>query len=272
MYTHVEKHSGDRAGHMKRYGCPLTPPDYMVPRGPRYEIDMKFWNLTHSKAAYYEVVPVMRNRSNGRDPWGAGYDFQERVEDHEVTLDMVWDAKKERNLSKGRCENTEIGIIHEYDLGGEFLGFRFQFNPLTCHHITLGHDNDLFTVAPPMNVPIVVEAKGAPPIEDAHCDIPGEIEPYDKTVNFLLYDEETFVKYCNGDVGTCARKTELAVFDKEEERQRVQEIQKQRQECERAEMEKVRERAARKARGEVSESDLGSEEDDRDADSDEDFY
>lgn len=99
-----------------------------------------------------------------------------------------------------------------------------------------------------------------------------EIEPYDKTVNFLLYDEETFVKYCNGDVGTCARKTELAVFDKEEERQRVQEIQKQRQECERAEMEKVRERAARKARGEVSESDSGSEEDDRDADSDEDFY
>ncbi|KAF8227212.1 hypothetical protein L208DRAFT_1405862 [Tricholoma matsutake] len=146
---------------MKRYGCPLTPPDYMVPRGPRYEIDMKFWNLTHSKAAYYEVVPVMRNRSNGRDPWGAGYDFQERVEDHEVTLDMVWDAKKERNLSKGRCENTEIGIIYEYDLGGEFLGFRFQFNPLTCHHITVGHDNDLFTVAPPMNVPIVVEAKGA---------------------------------------------------------------------------------------------------------------
>lgn len=134
VYTHVEKHSGDRAGHMKRYGCPLTPPDYMVPRGPRYEIDMKFWNLTHSKAAYYEVVPVMRNRSNGRDPWGAGYDFQERVEDHEVTLDMVWDAKKERNLSKGRCENTEIGIIYEYDLGGEFLAFRFQFNPLTCHH------------------------------------------------------------------------------------------------------------------------------------------
>lgn len=37
-------------------------------------------------------------------------------------------------------------------------------------------------------------------------------------------------------------------------------------------MEKVRERAARKARGEVSESDSGSEEDDRDADSDEDFY
>jgi hypothetical protein len=119
VYTHVEKYSGNyQAGHMKRYGCPPTPPDYMVPRGPHYETELRFWNLKYSDAAYYYVVPKRRNRSKEH---GAGFRFVESVEEQEITLGMVWSEKKKQNLSKGQCKNTEIGIIYEYDLCGEFF-------------------------------------------------------------------------------------------------------------------------------------------------------
>jgi hypothetical protein len=89
-------------------------------------MDMKFWNLTHSDAAYYEVVPEGRNRSKGRNQWGhggAGFDYEESVEDQEITLGMVWDAKKQQKWSKGKCDNTEIGVIYEYDLCCEFVAY-----------------------------------------------------------------------------------------------------------------------------------------------------
>jgi hypothetical protein len=90
-----------------------------------------------------------------------------------------------------------------------------------------------------------------------------------KTINDLLYDGESFAKYCSRKVGSCARKTELAVFEIDEERRRILEIQQQREERKRAEMEKIRDRAARKERGEeVSDIDSGNE----DADSEDDFY
>ena len=107
---------------MKRYGHPPTPPDYIVPPGPRYEIDLKFWNLTHANTAHYEVV--MKRRDPKGRALGRGFHFEERIEDQDLTLGMLWDPEKERNLSKGRCENTEIGVIYEYDLGG---GFSFSY-------------------------------------------------------------------------------------------------------------------------------------------------
>jgi hypothetical protein len=52
---------------------------------------------------------------------GAGFRFVKSVEEQEITLRMVWNTKKKQNLSKGQCKNTEISIIYEYDLCGEFF-------------------------------------------------------------------------------------------------------------------------------------------------------
>jgi hypothetical protein len=91
----------------------------MVPQGPHYETELRFWNLTNSDAAYYDVVAQGCNHSEERNSWGAGSRCRERVEDQELTLEMLWNPTKERNLSKGQCKNTEIGIIYQYDFGGE---------------------------------------------------------------------------------------------------------------------------------------------------------
>jgi len=197
VYTHVQMHTGNhKIGTMERYGCPPTPPDYMVPKGPNYEFEMRMWNLVHSNEAHYEVVPKGGNRLGAAQ----AFDCKERVEDQELTLGMVWDSEKERNVSKGKCDNTEIGIIYEYDLCASWMV-----------HITLEHESDFFNITPAMNLPVVVSAKGAPPIEDVLDDVPGEIEANMKTVNTLLFAEDTFSRYCNGEIWTHADKTELAV-------------------------------------------------------------
>jgi hypothetical protein len=54
---------------------------------------------------------------------------------------MLWNLTKEQNLSKGQCKNTEIGIIYEYDFGGESLPvlleyyvLKMAFSMLECPH------------------------------------------------------------------------------------------------------------------------------------------
>jgi hypothetical protein len=55
MSTHVEKYSGNyQAGHMSH---PPAPPDYMVPRGPHYETELRSWNLNTQMLRATELCP-----------------------------------------------------------------------------------------------------------------------------------------------------------------------------------------------------------------------
>ncbi|KAJ6589599.1 hypothetical protein B0H19DRAFT_1303954 [Mycena capillaripes] len=123
-----------------------------------------------------------------------------------------------RNASKGACGNKEIGVIYEYDLGGSFL-FLLELVTDTYNiagasweiHITMDRDNDFFTVQPASNLPIIVvgKNKGAPPIEDAHGEVFGELDGRQKDILSIFYDDDVFKRYLNGEVSSIASRTAL---------------------------------------------------------------
>ncbi|KAG5350752.1 hypothetical protein E4T56_gene16378 [Termitomyces sp. T112] len=174
VYTHEEMYKDKKKiGQMKKYG---HTPDYLdwIYESSDPEREKYFWDLTsNNRAAFYHVVMSSgKARKPGWEFDGAGRNYQEKVQDYELTLDMIWNVSKKDNLSNGVCKNTELGIVYEYDLGASWVV-----------HITLDSQEHFFTISPPSNLPVVVKAAGAPPIEDACGDVPGELEAEDKKIN-----------------------------------------------------------------------------------------
>lgn len=203
VYTHVTMYStwGSKAWHMKRFGHPPSPPEWLLNDASDPARETYFWNLKHENAAFYRVEAMTRRRRRAKaDNFGEGGDYRKRVEDQELTLAMVWDPVKNRNLTRGECENTELGIQYEYNFCADWHV-----------HITLDNSSHFFTVSPPNNIPIIVEAKGAPPVEDAYEDIPREVDAKKKTIDPLLYEDTAFQRYCANNLNTRTEAKKLAV-------------------------------------------------------------
>jgi hypothetical protein len=52
-----------------------------------------------------------------------GLDYAKTVKDSDLTLGDVWTKDFENNAARGECQNDELGIIYEYDLGGTIIHF-----------------------------------------------------------------------------------------------------------------------------------------------------
>ncbi|KAI0720460.1 hypothetical protein C8T65DRAFT_532813, partial [Cerioporus squamosus] len=172
------------------------------------------WVIKYSKS---ERDPVMRITPKGarkqqhnppldmNHPWDVLWaELEVPVKkDAEVTLGDVWAWRSRNNLSEGRCSNKDIAILFHYDLGGDWEV-----------HITVEPEKDgkyMWKVNPPRNAPVITVAKGGAPVEDAHNDY-GEIDAKKKKISDLLFAPDVFERYLKGEVGSTARKTELAVY------------------------------------------------------------
>ncbi|KAJ3880046.1 hypothetical protein F5051DRAFT_482788 [Lentinula edodes] len=113
--------------------------------------------------------------------------------EYDLTIGQVWNRQLTHNAYRGKCLNKEIAIEYEY-------GLRASWEV----HITLDKDDEFFTVNPPNNLPIIVKAKGAPPVEDSYDD-----DAKDKTISPLLSDAENFQLYCDEKFQTRTGKEEL---------------------------------------------------------------
>ncbi|KAJ7646428.1 hypothetical protein DFH06DRAFT_1095931 [Mycena polygramma] len=123
---------------------------------------------------------------------------EERVEDQDLLVSQVWNPKLRKNASGGGCGNAEMGVIYEYDLGG-------AYTTLTDFFIT-DHASNLPLMVPRKN-------KGAPSMEDVPEDVPGELEPRDKSISPVFFEPDVFARYMNCTVGTRAGKESLEVHD-----------------------------------------------------------
>ncbi|KAL6302792.1 hypothetical protein BKA93DRAFT_736155 [Sparassis latifolia] len=237
--------SNGRKGEIKKYGV-APPPE------PDRDEDLEEWFAWMQKWHHpnnnpvMEVVPCgMRNRR----PLTYGFEdpiSYEIKQDHEVTVGDVWSLERDHNASGGECANDEIAIKLLYDLGSSW---EVHISVEPNHEGSFG-----FTYDPPKNVPIIVTAKGAPPIEDAP-----ELDAKKKKVSELLFAPNSFAKYLAGEIGTSARKMELAVYNVAEEAKRQRAAAKEREER-RKQLEKEREE--RCTRGEESDEDEEDDEED----------
>ncbi|GBE84903.1 hypothetical protein SCP_0700830 [Sparassis crispa] len=235
--------SNGRKGEIKKYGV-APPPE------PDRDEDLEEWFAWMQKWHHpnnnpvMEVVPCgMRNRRP------LTYGFEEPIsyeikQNHEVTVGDVWSLERDHNASGGECANDEIAVKLLYDLGSSW---EVHISVEPNHEGSFG-----FTYDPPKNVPIIVTAKGAPPIEDTHGDVPGELDAKKKKVSKLLFAPNSFAKYLAGEIGTSSRKMELAVYNVAEEAKRQRAAAKEREER-RKQLEKEREE--RCTRGEESDED-----------------
>ncbi|KAL6302799.1 hypothetical protein BKA93DRAFT_736090 [Sparassis latifolia] len=195
---------------IKKYG--VNPPPE-----PDKNKDLKgwweWWDICRHRnnSAIMQVVACSKRRKRAiTHEFGDGISCEIKQDD-EVILGDVWGLETGRNVSKGECENDKIAIKMDYDLGASWEV-----------HISVEPDQDGrfgFTYDPPNNLPIIVTAKGASPVEDEDpdCFSRDELDGEDKGVSKLLFAPDSFAKYLAGEVGTCARETELAVWNFAEE-------------------------------------------------------
>ncbi|RPD62385.1 hypothetical protein L227DRAFT_498866 [Lentinus tigrinus ALCF2SS1-6] len=238
VVTNVERYSpnGPRKGEVKKHRS------FRVPEAPDRHEDIRAfqeWLLVYSKSERdpaMKVSPNPRKRQHNppldmNDPWDvlfASLEYPVR-KDAEVTLGDVWAWKSRDNLSKGQCSNMDIAILFHYDLGASW-----------DVHITVEPEKDgsyMWKANPPRNAPVITVAKGGAPVEDAHSDY-GEVDAKKKKVANELFAPDVFERYLKGEIGSTARKAELAVYNVEEERARrqarAQERERQRLEREQA--------------------------------------
>ncbi|KAJ7685982.1 hypothetical protein B0H17DRAFT_1137178 [Mycena rosella] len=201
VLSNVEMYSGNyKAGHIKKGGRDAPPPD------ADDEAAMGYYEATHrTDIAEYEVV--MRGRRTAQPDWGFGDfdgDAMEQVEEQDLCLSQVWNETLVRNGSKGACGNKEMGVVFEYDFGAGWIV-----------HITMDREEDFASVQPASHLPVMVPGKnkGAPPVEDAGDDTPGELEGRQKAIPTLFFDAGVFARYLKGEVMSCAGKTALEVRD-----------------------------------------------------------
>ncbi|KAF5381582.1 hypothetical protein D9615_005403 [Tricholomella constricta] len=217
VYSHVTMYTASnraKAGQMKRFGCaPPVPDSWLTGHNDKMQRDM--WKVINQNASWWEVVPGgQRDRQSLEEQIGIGgkdFNYRERKEDGDVTLGMVWN-REGGNLTEGECADREIAIAYaaSWDV-----------------HITLESDNAHRTVNSPSNLPILVQAKGAPPVEDAFLEAQEEVNPKCKTLHNLFYQLSTFERYCTGELGTANRPTKLEIFNAEAERRRIEDCNRQ---------------------------------------------
>ncbi|KAJ7133293.1 hypothetical protein C8R44DRAFT_772140 [Mycena epipterygia] len=201
VYSHVEMYSGNyKAGHIKKCGKPAPLPD------ADDEVMRGYHELTRrTDVAEYEVVMQGRStKAHGRRDFDDFEAAEERVEDQDLCLSQVWNEKLGRNGSKGACTNREMAVIFEYDLGDCWT-----------LHITMDREEDFFTVRPASNLPVMVTGKnkGAPPMEDVHGEVFGELEGRNKAIPPMFFERDVFERYLKNEVTSRAGKTALDVRD-----------------------------------------------------------
>ncbi|KAF9070840.1 MM3350-like domain-containing protein [Rhodocollybia butyracea] len=146
----------------------------------------------------YDVRQVMRRRRVISEDFG---DSRQIVSDDELTIGQVWNLQLVQNAAGGECTNKQIAIEYEYDLGA-------------CWevHIVLDREDDFFSVNPPSSLPMIVGAKGAPPVEHANVDETETCKT--KSISPFILDSETFKLYCEGKVRTHSGLQELkCIYD-----------------------------------------------------------
>ncbi|TFY69545.1 hypothetical protein EVJ58_g347 [Rhodofomes roseus] len=204
VFSHVEMYK-TRPGEIKKVVRP-------VPERPEANDPEAFWQW--SLALRAQSDPIMRII-----PWSActerarGFDVEELtqvLESHAVSIGDIWNQIMMDNASKGECRNDEIAIKFVYDFGDEWEV-----------HISIDRTKDghYRFQGEPRDYPEVMVAKGAPPIEHARHDVPGDIA-HKKKVSPLLFKPDNFARYVAGEVGSVSRTTELAIYNIEEERAR----------------------------------------------------
>ncbi|KAI0078254.1 hypothetical protein K474DRAFT_1660710 [Panus rudis PR-1116 ss-1] len=268
----VEMYSpnGQKKGMIKKCGRYLPEmPDPHDIEDPREWIE--WWMLQrHHSDPYIEVVSKLPKypRSPRPPPYDEEWHYYDPPLETEVRLETeltigdVWDVRtpdRRRNATKGECNNRKIGIRMEYDLGASWEV-----------HITLSDlGNSYVWQSPtPNNKPTVIQAKGAPPVEDCPRERYDEPEGKKKGVSGLIYDPENFVKYLKGEIGSRARKTELAIYDVKKENERLRKLAKEREEKRAA-----REAESARHRAEGNEDSEGDDdEDEYYSNSEDDYY
>ncbi|KAI1789585.1 hypothetical protein LXA43DRAFT_1020265 [Ganoderma leucocontextum] len=219
--------SPGRTGEVKKHRYWKTPPE------PNCREERDEWRDWYFKYGMFYREPAMRVAKtvrygswevgprkedepvNPNNPLEALWDelVVPKKRDEDVRLGDLWAPRKRDNLTGGDCRNEEIAIKFEYDLGASWEV-----------HITVEPDKDdsyMWETNLPTNRPIVTVAKGGAPVEDAHSSN-GELGGNKKKVSNMLFLPDVFERYLKGEVGSVARKTELAVFNVEEERARRQ--------------------------------------------------
>lgn len=202
--------NGDLVGTMKRWGRKPLLGEFLG--GEEEDFGNRIsWKFERDDNPIYHVD------SYGVRPEGFGEDYAKAIKDSKLKLGEIWTRDFTNNASLGESPNDEICIIYEYDFGDTWTV-----------HISCDPKELFFDSRAPMNVPVVKQAQGAPPIEHAPEFVPGE-DPDDKTVSDRIFVRENFELYCQGKLMSCARRTELAIYTPEEEAERQKRLQHQRE-------------------------------------------
>ncbi|KAI0041984.1 hypothetical protein FA95DRAFT_1610563 [Auriscalpium vulgare] len=140
--------------------------------------------------------------------------------DAEATLGEVWNVDEKQNLSyrtEGDSSNEEIAIKYKYDLGSTWEV-----------HISCNDDNTFVTKAVASNLPVIVKANGAPPLEDPPYPEPIEIDAHKKPIPRRFYEQDVFAKYCAHEMTCITREDKLDVCTDAEAKARHQEKRRRR--------------------------------------------
>ncbi|KII87616.1 hypothetical protein PLICRDRAFT_641983 [Plicaturopsis crispa FD-325 SS-3] len=236
VWSDVEMYSPNwKKWHIKKCGY-VPPREAFEDEAVGYYMEMRA-----EPEAMYKVVPKGQSKKRRMEDNNWGFDpppaTTVTVEDQDLTLGEVWNKKARKNATEGRCTNQEIAIKYDY------AGWEVD---ITCEE----SPGPFYTVDPPSNLPIVVAAKGSPPIEGVRNEVLGEEEAREKTVPAILFDSQTFAEYCAGRLGSETRKKALVIFDPEEDRAHMREKAKER---EARRLKNLKERRERADRGEEDE-------------------
>ncbi|EJD51302.1 hypothetical protein AURDEDRAFT_159708 [Auricularia subglabra TFB-10046 SS5] len=210
----------------------LVPLNYTFAHLHRFILFLFGWGGFHAHEAQVctEIVPYAYSNSAkrgeikqvGRVEWTCrdrnprsrdDLDDHRYRKDNEVRLDEVWNEDLARSAGEGACGHDEIGIRYRYDLSSPW-----------DVHILLHGKTPFATLRLPSNLPSMVIAKGAAPIED---DDKPEWEMEDnrhKPVDGAIMLHASFGKWLKGEIISYAGRKKQRVWTPEEEAQRQSEL------------------------------------------------
>jgi hypothetical protein len=116
-YVVMHDPNGEQVGMMKRWGRkPTFFQEYLGGKEESYG-DRISWKFERDDNPLYNVEQC------GQPSMNLGLDYAKTVKDSDLTLGDVWTKDFENNAARGECQNDELGIIYEYDLGGTIIHF-----------------------------------------------------------------------------------------------------------------------------------------------------
>ncbi|KZV87114.1 hypothetical protein EXIGLDRAFT_840225 [Exidia glandulosa HHB12029] len=222
VYSHVvpyAKSNTAKRGEIKSCGRSLAMDDYM-----RGSDDAEWTCVRTPKFARLYPEDDDEEPMRGREWYRKGTD---------VRIDEIWNRDIDLNAGEGTCDNTEVGIKYAYD-GWEV-------------HILPDGEKHWLSYASPRNVPKIMSAKGAGPIEDDDKPDWEREDNKNKPVDEAILKTESFEKWYVGDMISYAGRKRHRVWTREEEAER-QKYLVAKYEARRKEVEEQRE-----AEGEVDE-------------------